>query len=167
MTRSIEIDAMRAISEEFEKLEDTAARNRVLRWATEAYWTGEAAPVTGAGSVRAAAASPTSREFSTVGELLESAGPEGTQDRILTVAYWLQELQGAEDFGSQPVNDSLKDMGHPVANITKELTRLMERAPQLVRQTEKSGRSRQARKRYRLTDAGRKRVQELLGQGSK
>src|SRR5437867_4013412 len=76
MSRSSEIDVMRIISEEFEKLEDAAARNRVLRWATEAYWTGGSLFPTSHPS-KSGMASP---ELTSVGDLLESARPEGTQD---------------------------------------------------------------------------------------
>jgi DNA-binding PadR family transcriptional regulator len=52
-----------------------------------------------------------------------------------------------------------------VSNITTALSSLIERKPQLVIQTRKSGNSKQARKRYRLTDAGIRAVERMISGG--
>jgi DNA-binding MarR family transcriptional regulator len=157
MSRSEELAAIAKLSEILDGLAPDE-RERVLSWASSAY----AVTPTAASPGVSLRSTDNAALMTDVGNLFERASPGGTQDRILVAAYWLQVLQGTDDFGSQKVNDLLKDLGHPVANITKELSRLMNRSPQLVRQTEKSGRTQQARKRYRLTDAGRKAVDELL-----
>ncbi len=54
-------------------------------------------------------------------------------------------------------------MGHGVGNITTALTNAQKHKPALVRQTSKSGKSRQARKTYKLTTAGVKYVREKVG----
>jgi hypothetical protein len=56
----------------------------------------------------------------------------------------------------------LKNLGHGVKDITKVFSSLIATSPQQVIQTRKSGTSRQARKRYKVTKAGIARVQELL-----
>jgi hypothetical protein len=57
-------------------------------------------------------------------------------------------------------------MGHRSKNITDRLGQLIDKSPALLRQVAKSGKNRQARKKYKLTDAGKKRVQALLrGEG--
>jgi hypothetical protein len=81
----------------------------------------------------------------------------------LVVGYWFQVHQGMKDFDSQRVNAELKNMGHGVGNITEAFTRLIDRRPQFVIQTRKSGTARQARKLYRVTNEGIKRVQSMLG----
>jgi hypothetical protein len=77
-------------------------------------------------------------------------------------SYWFQELQSQESLESQPVNTALKNLGHGVNDITSAFSGLMSRRPRLVIQVEKSGKSRQARKKYRMTDAGKKRVRAMI-----
>ena len=98
----------------------------------------------------------------TLNELLDRAEPSNRQERILTVAYWLQVEQGHAEWTSQAVNDLLKDLGEGVPNITDALTSLVARRPSLVRQIRKTGRTQQARKRYSLTEVGRQAVRDLV-----
>jgi len=98
----------------------------------------------------------------TLNELLDRADPSNRQERILTVAYWLQVEQGQAEWTSQAVNDLLKDLGEGVPNITDALASLVGRRPSLVRQIRKTGRTQQARKRYSLTEAGRQVVRDLM-----
>ena len=71
----------------------------------------------------------------------------------------LQRVMEESEFDSQRVNSELKHLGYPVSNITRAFDRLR---PTFVQQTKKTGATRQARKRYRLTHEGRKRVEEML-----
>ena len=48
----------------------------------------------------------------------------------------------------------LKDLGHRASNITDALSSAMKEKPALIIQVKKSGSARQARKLYKLTDAG-------------
>ena len=66
----------------------------------------------------------------------------------------------------QQVNNELKHLGHGTDNITKLIGKLVVTSPQQVLQTRKSGNTRQARKTYKVTKAGLKRVQELLDTSS-
>lgn len=66
------------------------------------------------------------------------------------------------DFTSQEVNSELKNLGHGVTNITSAFSSLMKRKPALAMQTAKSGATQQARKRYKLTHAGRTAVQSMI-----
>jgi hypothetical protein len=54
-------------------------------------------------------------------------------------------------------------LGHGLINITAALDDLREAKPALVLQVGKSGKSRQARKTYKLTIAGIKSVEEMIG----
>ena len=69
-------------------------------------------------------------------------------DQVLVVAYWLQKIKGEE---AQQVNAELANLGHKIKNITDAFNSLMARSPALAI---KSGTSKQARKRYKLTTAG-------------
>jgi hypothetical protein len=66
-----------------------------------------------------------------------------------------------QDFEAQRVNTLLKHLGLGVGNITRSLESLKSRKPQHVVQLRKSGTARQARKRYKVTAAGRDFVREL------
>ena len=56
----------------------------------------------------------------------------------------------------------MKDLGHGVGNITDALTALKEERPALILQLKKSGTSKQARKTYKLTQEGIRRVQGMM-----
>jgi DNA-binding PadR family transcriptional regulator len=60
------------------------------------------------------------------------------------------------------LNKELKNLGHGVSNITSALDTLMSRKPALVIQTKKSGTSKQARKKYKLTLEGLRAVERMV-----
>jgi hypothetical protein len=100
--------------------------------------------------------------FERVGDLIDAVEPTSAPEYALVTAYWFQELQGNESVTGQQVNNTLKDLGHGVSNITDAFNTLQERRPALARQIAKSGTTRQARKRYRLTEAGIREVRQVL-----
>jgi len=59
-------------------------------------------------------------------------------------------------------NASLKDLGHGLSNVTVALDGLKDEKPALILQLKKSGTSKQARKTYKLTVEGAKRVRQML-----
>jgi len=161
-----EIQAMGQIAEALEPL-DVDTRRRVLKWAAERYQpkvhVGSAAIVEGIGTVTAQATqTPLANSFLSVHQLFDAAAPETGLDKVLTVAYWFQVLQGQEDWDSQKVNTELKQMGHASSNITRDLNMLMTRTPRMVMQTRKQGTAQQARKLYRLTREGTKSVEAMI-----
>ena len=100
-------------------------------------------------------------------DLFSMADLRNDPERALFGAYWLQEIGGQPDFDSASLNRELKHLGHAASNITSALTSLMTKRPQLVVQTRKSGASRQARKKYKLTSAGVQKVKAMLrGEGA-
>lgn len=106
-------------------------------------------------------------EFKSLGDLFAAAAPESGPERALVVGYWVQEIERSDDLEGARLNSELTHLGYRLANITTTMTLLMNQKPALVVQTKKTGTARQARKRYRLTQAGIKRVQELIAQGSR
>jgi len=103
-------------------------------------------------------------EYEEVGDLVAATEPQTDEDRALVVAYWLQELRPEKQptFTGQQVNKELKNLGHGTDDITDLIARLVDTRPQQVLQTKKAGTTRQARKTYKVTAAGKRRVQELL-----
>lgn len=101
-------------------------------------------------------------QFSSFGELFDAAQSETQADNVLIAAYWLQFIQQNSDLTGFAINSELKHIGHEASNVTASLSQLMDRRPALVVQTRKSGKTKQARKKYRLTEAGIKEVQAML-----
>jgi hypothetical protein len=164
-----ELKAMSAIKAALEPL-DEETRRHVLRWAVQRFdvelpvgndqpsdgqaSAGRGDPGRGAGKRLA--------DFSDVASLVGAANPKTDQDRALIVATWIQVVGGNATLGSQAVNTELKNLGYGVANITTAFNRLMNQSPKLALQVQKSGRSQQARKQYKVTDAGIRRVEALI-----
>jgi hypothetical protein len=85
-------------------------------------------------------------------------------EKLLVVSYWFQVVQGTTELESLTLNKELKNLGHPVGNITRAFAGLAQAVPRLVIQTRKTGSTRQARKRFKLTVEGIRRVGQLLGE---
>jgi hypothetical protein len=98
--------------------------------------------------------------------LFDSAAPKTDPERALVGGYWFQSVRDRADFQAQEVNTALKDVGQGIGNITEAFSALQERSPALVRQVAKSGRTRQARKKYKLTTAGTSAVRQMLARSS-
>lgn len=162
MSAENEIKAMSAVSIALEDLESDA-RARVLHWAISHYAIVSAvqkAPPTQGLSYNGAAA-PLSGQHTTFAELFDAAQPTTEREKAMIAAYWLQVCQNAESFQSQSLNDLLKNLGHGIGNITEALNQLKNDRPALLLQLKKSGSSRQARKTYKLTQEGSKRVEAM------
>lgn len=154
-----ELTAMQSVLAALEPLE-SAEQVRVLRWAWERF--GDETGTLALESRPLQEANGTPAQFPDVGKLIEAAGASNGPERALCVAYFIQEVSGRPGFSGQEVNSELRNLGHPLANVTKTLGDLRAQKPSLVMQVSKSGRARQARKTYRLTGAGIDRVHALL-----
>jgi hypothetical protein len=151
---------------------DEPARRRVLQWAMERFGTQQRPPtasraVSGTGAPPAlyevvGGNQPEQEDFPA---LFNRAGPTTAVDRALVASYYLHSARGATDFGSQEANALLKDLGHGIENITLAFNGMMAQSPKLAMQVQKSGTSKQARKRYRLTQEGIARVKRMLDRG--
>lgn len=158
-SRDDEIEAMTRIAEALSDLSEEE-RGRVLAWAESRF--GRSPAMQAADTGGAPPRTPESTAWPEFVDLFDAAGARTDAERALVAGFWLQVLKGAADFPSQQANDLLKDVGHGVANITDALAKLQRRKPALVRQTSKSGRSQQARKRYKLTSSGIADVQRMV-----
>jgi hypothetical protein len=103
--------------------------------------------------------------FSSLAELYSAARPETGWEKVLVGGYWFQAFEGLEEFAALVVNDALKEIGAKVANVTVAFDRLKAANPSLVLQVRKSGKAQQARKQYKLTVAGMRVVEEMIGRG--
>lgn len=156
MQEDQELKVMATISETLVKL-DEAAVGRVLRWAADRF----KVPITAKPPERGEAGEG-GAVFQDFADLYDRTNPSTDSEKALVAGYWFQVSQGQQDLDAQRVNAELKNLGHGVGNITDALSGLMKRAPRLVMQTRKSGSTRQARKKYRLTVEGTRRVEEML-----
>lgn len=102
------------------------------------------------------------RHVSSLAELFGDTNPMTNSDKALVAGYWLQVKEGSDNFTSQAVNRELRNLGHKIDNITAAITPLQNSKPQLIFQLKKSGSSQQARKTFQLSDAGVKRVVEMM-----
>jgi chorismate mutase len=165
-----EIKAMSQVASALERLH-TDAQERVLDWAWRRFNPRAESPAEGLPSggsrtrSRRDGQDNDDREdvtFQVFVDLFDAAGPQSPAERALVGGYWFQAIQGNPDFPSQSVNTELKEVGHGIDNITEAFATLQERRPALVRQVAKSGRTRQARKKYKLTTAGTAAVRQML-----
>jgi hypothetical protein len=157
-----EIDAMKAIDTAMESLEPDETK-RVLRWAVDKFGASEVN--LDVGPPRGLRRTPSDGQqpaFERISDLMDAALPNSIVDHVLVASYWFQVIQGRENFTGQEVNSELKDLGHPASNITDSYTTLMKRKPPAVRQVQKTGSTRQARKLYRLTNEGVRAVERML-----
>jgi hypothetical protein len=161
-----EIKAMGAINAAMEDLEPEETK-RVLRWAADKYGGGEVGIQPGTGGEGRAEADSRERErggaaYERISDLMDAASPISIVDHVLVGSYWFQVVNGQDGFTGQEVNAELKDLGHGSKNITDAYTSLMGRKPPAARQVQKSGTTRQARKKYRLTEVGVRAVERML-----
>jgi hypothetical protein len=95
-------------------------------------------------------------------DLYDAAGAETDADKALVGGYWLQVCEKKDSFPSRDVNELLKNQGHPVGNITRAFDTLRGSRPTYVSQLEKSGKTKQARKKLKLTTSGIRKVEDII-----
>ena len=168
-----ELEAIRTVHAALEPL-DGEARMRILNYITSRLGiaTSVVAGLGGPGeeglgtNARESEADPVSkraRTFTEFAELFEAADPKTRGEKALVAGFWLQECQGTESFTGAAANKELKDLGHRVSNITDGIDSMKSQKPALILQLRKSGSSRQARKLYKISREGAKRVEEMVG----
>jgi hypothetical protein len=164
MTEDKEIKSMSAVLTALEPL-DSEEQARVIAWVSQKLSIANPAQAkardsNSSGSSREANVA-SSGQFKEFHQLFDAATPETETDRALVGAYWFQVCQTLPDFSSQQVNDELKQLGHPISNVTKAFDRLQSHKPVLARQVQKTGKSQQGRKRYKLTREGQMKVEAI------
>jgi len=164
-----EITAMTSVAGALRDL-DEDGRVRVLRWAADRYGI-KNLKISGGGAKdevedgvdsRGGGSSDEPLAYSSIDELFESGVAKTNSQKALLAAYWFQVIEGQVGWQSATLNVALKNLGIGIPNITDALSTAEGQKPALVMQTSKSGKSRQARKTYKLTTAGVKSVESLL-----
>jgi hypothetical protein len=93
--------------------------------------------------------------------LIEKWSPSTQADWALLGAYYFQKIMGEQNVTGFQVSTELKQHGYGVTNITDSFSANMEAEPARIL-TKKSGKSKQAKKSYRVTTAGIKYVEDRL-----
>ena len=101
-------------------------------------------------------------EFATVADAFAVANPKNTADKALVVAGYLQASKGGSNVSGREINKELTQIGHGVRNITRAVEPLIKKKPQFLIQTRKEGLTRQAQKKYRVTNEGFTFVKRLI-----
>jgi hypothetical protein len=159
-----ELTAMTVVSETLAALDDVRAA-RVLQWAADVRGLGITVRKARGAETSAASTSENGGPlpaFESLGELDAAASPPTDADRALLGGYWFQFLQQKPDFTAYEVNVALNNLGHRLKNITSAFDTLKARKPSLVIQLKKSGTSKQSRKTYKLTVAGKQAVESMI-----
>lgn len=164
-----EVAAISQVNQALTPLEPEV-QQRVLRWAAERFNVTlarqakpPARPDQDARQGNGESAGESNQTFADFATLYDAANPQTDAERALVAGYWLQQSNGGQDWDSQSANKQLKNLGHGLSNVTTSLTELMERRPRLVMQTRKEGSSKQARKKYKLTTEGTRKVNQMIG----
>ena len=163
-----EVSAMAAVNAALAGL-DTDAAARVLRWAADRY------KVVLPGSSKSKAS-----EKKDTDESDDSGDKERTRrtsisatsltpqiQRQRRTASWLLRTgskcsKGRVNWTSQSLNKELKNTGHGVSHMPHALDDLMKAKPRLLIQLKKKGTTKQARRKFKVTSEGIKRVKGML-----
>lgn len=164
-----EFDVFKAVHDALEPLDDEA-RSRVVQSVVTLLAINapiSIGPETGIAEeddvVAAGEAAEGASIYSDFAELHATTNPSTNAESALVAGYWLQVCQKNENFTAQSVNRELTHLGHKIINVTQALNALKSAKPQLALQLRKSGSSQQARKTYKLSQAGVTRVREMIG----
>ena len=101
-------------------------------------------------------------DFVSVADAFAAANPKNTADKALVVAAYLQASKGGVDVSGREINKELTQIGHGVHNITRAVEPLIRKKPQFLIQTRKEGKTKQAQKKYRVTNEGFTFVKRLI-----
>ena len=158
-----EISAMSSVAAALDPLEE-AARTRVLTWAKAKF--GAASPDLSLsvpephGAIEKATKSI--HDFGEIAEFYHTCSPASDAEKALVVSAWFQTAEGKEGIDTFRVNSALKHLGYGIGNVTRAFDHLTNLKPALMIQLRKAGTTKQARKTFRVTDAGLKRVGQML-----
>lgn len=162
-----ELQAMERISTALSELESPEVR-RVLQWALDRFdVTNIPAPILeqvpeseSEGMSTPDVSSPD--RFEHLADLMDATQARTGVEKALVAGYWYQVILGQPDFTGYQINSQLKNLGHGLTNVTAALDKHIRRKPALVLQLAK-GKAKMSHKKYKLTHAGVRRVEEMMG----
>ena len=92
--------------------------------------------------------------FESVADVFGNANVKSEADKVLVVGAYLQQKKGGGELTGREINKELHHLGHGVSNITATISSLINKKPQLMIQTRKEGKTKQAQKKYKVTKEG-------------
>jgi len=95
-------------------------------------------------------------------EFYDRASPSSDGEKALVVGYWFQVKEGSAELEAQKINSELKHLGHGIGNVTRALEWLKAQKPALMIQKRKEGSTKQARKKFVVTNEGKKYVEKMV-----
>jgi len=159
MDQDLEIQTMAQVNALISKLDPDAAK-RVIHWVAAKFSAGQVIPRSNATNLPSDAGN--GEQAIDLATLFDQANPTTQGEKVLIVSYWFQELKGISGIDAAVVNTELKHLGHGIPNITRAYQSLIKMKPALAMQVRKTGSSQQARKKYKITTEGIKRVKSML-----
>lgn len=168
MEEDKEVTAMATVNAALAPL-DAEAVGRVLRWAADRYNVSMSARKVARDSGRDDS-DETDESLDDGGggmyqhfsDLFDAADPTTEAERVLVAGYWFQVVKGQTELDSQPLNTELKNTGHGVSHMPHAVDDLMKAKPRLLVQLKKKGTTRQARRKFKLTTEGIKKVKGMI-----
>lgn len=103
--------------------------------------------------------------FESVADVFAHAKVKTEADKVLVVGAYLQQKKGVSELTGREINKELNHLGHGVKNITVAINSLMKSKPQLMIQTRKEGKSKQAQKKYKVTTEGFSAANKMITAG--
>jgi hypothetical protein len=94
------------------------------------------------------------KRYRSIETLFLSSNVKTVPSKILLAAAYLQEKLNFEEISSFDINSRLKKMGYGVPNISSSLNSLLNKEPPLMLQIRKAGDSKQAKRKFRVTEEG-------------
>ena len=159
-----ELRAMITVYEALKNLDDEA-KGRVIEWVSgklELVYAKRFRPESDMGPQGMEYEEKGLLDFASVAEAFAVANPKNTAEKALVVAAYLQASKGGVDVSGREINKELTQIGHGVRNITRAVEPLIKKKPQFLIQTRKEGLTRQAQKKYRVTNEGFTFVKRLI-----
>lgn len=104
------------------------------------------------------------KSFKSVTDIFSKARPKNDIEKVLIISAYLQETKLGSELTGREINKNLNLLGHGVRNITSTIGSLMHRKPQLMIQTRKEGKTRQAQKKYKVTAEGLALVTKMVNE---
>lgn len=170
MTMSKELGAMVQVEQALVDLSEDE-RGRVLSWAVSRFGVALAIPKASSSKSLPANEEDESQqqveaakpgEIGSLAEFYDLASPSTDAEKVLVVGYWFQFREGAQELEALKINNQLKHLGHGVGNVSRALELHKSQKPALMIQKRKEGVTKQARKKFVVTNEGKKFVEKML-----
>lgn len=101
-------------------------------------------------------------QFESVAEVISRSTCKKNKEKALMIASYLQEKEGLSVLTGRQINNQLKHLGYGVKNITVVINSLINEKPKLMIQIRKEGKSKQSKKKYRVTTEGLKKAKGMI-----